>query len=86
LAHYDVVYHNEPAKAATAFDELASMMTDEDYAEYLEMVAEDLRGPALAVINVESNPREAPEVTVRVAAKLYDEVEVTVYPVDPKKY
>jgi uncharacterized protein YfaS (alpha-2-macroglobulin family) len=86
LAHYDVVYHNDPTKAAAAFDELASMMTDEDYAEYLEQVAEDLRGPALAVISVVSNPREAPEVTVRMAAKLYDEVEVTVYPVDPKKY
>ncbi|UCE27247.1 MAG: hypothetical protein JSW52_00395 [Candidatus Coatesbacteria bacterium] len=86
LANYAVVYHNDPRTGANEFDELASMVDDRDYAEFFEELAEGLRGPALAITNVETEPGGTPDVRLEIAAKLYDEVEVNVYPVDRRSY
>ncbi len=86
LANYAVVHHNDPRAGANEFDELASMVDDEDYAEFFGELAEDLRGPALAITNVETEPGGTPDLRLEIAAKLYDEVEVSVYPVDPRSY
>lgn|GEM_PF-1318681 len=86
LANYAVVHHNDPRTGAKEFDELASLVDDRDYAEFFEELADGLRGSALAILNVESEPGGTPDLRLEVAAKLYDEVELNVYPVDPKGY
>ncbi|MEE9456984.1 MAG: hypothetical protein V3W11_07535 [bacterium] len=86
LAHYDVTYLDEPAAAATAFDELADSVQSETYAELNRRYARHLREPALAVLHVDADPANTPPVSVEVACRIIPEVELKVYDVDPAKY
>jgi uncharacterized protein YfaS (alpha-2-macroglobulin family) len=86
LAHYDVTYLDEPAKAATAFDELADSLKSETYAEWNRRYARHLREPALAVLHVDADPAKTPPVSVELACRIIPEVELKIYDVDPAKY
>ncbi|MCP4229508.1 MAG: hypothetical protein GY771_05110, partial [bacterium] len=86
IAHYKVVLYNNPEEAAVDFDELATLVKTDNYRVYLEGIAEDLRGPGLVITSVTSDPTGTPQVTVNMGAKGYDEVEMTLYPVNPRYY
>ena len=86
LAHYDVTYLDEPAAAATAFDELADSLENEIYAELNRRYARHLRAPALALLSVDADPAKTPPVSLELACRIIPEVELTVYDVDPAKY
>jgi uncharacterized protein YfaS (alpha-2-macroglobulin family) len=87
LAHYQVLIFDEPEEAAAAFEDLASAVASDELKESLAKVAENLRRPALAITGVSSEPwGSPPQLRVDIAAKLYGEVSVAAYPVDPKRY
>jgi uncharacterized protein YfaS (alpha-2-macroglobulin family) len=86
LAHYDVIYLDDPARAATAFDELADTLADDAYAAVNRSYARHLRAPALAVMNVAVDPWEAPTVSVELGCRIWEEVELTIYAADPQEY
>jgi uncharacterized protein YfaS (alpha-2-macroglobulin family) len=86
LAHYDVTFLDEPARAATAFDELADSLDNEVYAELNRRYARHLRAPALALLHVDADPAKAPPVSMEMACRIFPEVELTLYDVDPAKY
>jgi uncharacterized protein YfaS (alpha-2-macroglobulin family) len=86
LAHYDVTFLDEPARAATAFDELADSLDNEVYAELNRRYARHLREPALALLHVDADPAKTPPVSVELACRIFPEVELKVYDVDPAKY
>ena len=86
LAHYDVTFLDDPAAAATAFDELADSLENEIYAELNRRYARHLRAPALALLHVDADPAKTPPVSLELACRIIPEVELTVYDVDPAKY
>ncbi|UCE26520.1 MAG: carboxypeptidase regulatory-like domain-containing protein, partial [Candidatus Coatesbacteria bacterium] len=86
LAHYEVVLHGNPKKGAENFAELVGVVENDDYAEYLEGVIEKLQAPSLAITHVRNDPRADPQITIDMAAKEYDAVNLAFYPVEPIHY
>jgi uncharacterized protein YfaS (alpha-2-macroglobulin family) len=86
LIDYEVTLHGDPEKGANDFAELINQIENDDYAEYLEGVVEKLQAPSLAITHVRNDPRADPQITIDMAAKEYDAVNLAFYPVEPIHY
>lgn len=86
LAHYDVVYVNDLDAAGKAFEELAEVSGNEEIADLVARITENLRAPALAIAVVDADLRISPPASLTFTCRGIPEVEVTVYEVDPRSY
>jgi hypothetical protein len=86
LAHYDVVYANNLDAAGKAFEELAKVSDNEEIADLVAGITENLRAPALAITAVDADLRISPPASLTLTCRGIPEVEVTVYEVDPRSY
>jgi uncharacterized protein YfaS (alpha-2-macroglobulin family) len=86
LAHYDVVYYDEPEKAVALFEEVAELAKTEAAAELVAEVERGLSAPALAITEVKADAAGTPAVAVRMACRGIPEIEVSLYEIDPAHY
>jgi uncharacterized protein YfaS (alpha-2-macroglobulin family) len=86
LAHYDVVYFNEPEKAVALFEEVDELAETEAAAELVANVKRSLSAPALAITDVKADAAGTPAVAVTVACRGIPEVQVSLYEIDPARY
>jgi len=86
LAHYDVVYYDDPERAVALFEEVAESAGTEEAAELVANVKRSLSAPALAITDVKADAAGTPAVAVTVGCRGIPELEVSLYEIDPARY
>ena len=86
LAHYDVVYYDDPEKAVALFEEAAELAGTEEAAGLVANVKRSLSAPALAITDVKADGAGAPAVAVTMGCRGIPEIEISLYEIDPGRY